>query len=171
MVAAVARKVVKNRPKNGKPHKPKLDPVAQELRRIYRTSGNRIRPPDVIAAARSPSSVLHGHFTWDDSKAAEEFRLIQARRLIATVRITIPSSSAKPVIVIRAYHALRSEQSGYRHMKDIVDAPDLLESLVAQFASDLERLTERYQAIRSTADARRVFDVIEEFCGKQKEAA
>lgn len=165
MVAAVARKI---KAKNGKPHKVAMDPVAHELRRIYRASGNRIQPPDVVEAARSPDSVLHKHFTWDDSEAAEEFRLIQARHLIATVKITVPSSSTRPR-VIRAYHALRSEQSGYRHMKDIVNAPDLLESLVSQFASDLERVSERYQAIRSTAETRRVFEVIEEFCGKVKE--
>jgi hypothetical protein len=163
MATAVVRK---------KKTKTAIDPVARELRRIYRAHGNRMHPPHVINAARDPDSPLHKFFLWDNTKAAEEFRLIQARQLIATVRITIPDSAVGER-TIRAYHSLRSEQSGYRHMEDIVDAPDLLESLVSQFASDLERITDRYDAIRSTAKSRRVFEVIEEFVGasKQKEPA
>ena len=145
--------------------KTKIDVVAKELRQIYKRNGNRIYPPDVVEAARSPDSPLHKHFTWDDTKAAQEFRLIQARQLIATVRIIIPSTNGT-TNTVRAYHALRSDENGYRRTDDIIRTPELLNSLVAQLSNDLERVTERYNAIRHLEQTQHLFQVIEEFCKK-----
>jgi hypothetical protein len=149
---------------------PKFDTVARELRGLYRKNGNRLHPEDVVNAARDPESVLHSHFTWDDSKAADEYRLFQARRLIATVKIVVPASGGNSVTV-RAYHALRSERKGYRHTKDIVTTKELRDSLLSQLVSDLERIKDTYEAMRKMAETRKLFDVIEEFCGNHKERA
>lgn len=43
------------------------------------------RPHLVVEAARDPQSPLHGVFTWDDAKAAESFRVLQARALVRAV--------------------------------------------------------------------------------------
>lgn len=148
----------------------KIDSVAAELRRIYRANGNRLYPPHVIKAAEDPDNVLHSHFVWDDSKAANEYRLIQARHLISRVKIVTPASSTENRKV-RAYHALRSDQSGYRHLRDCMSSPEIMAALVEQFAGDLDRLRERYESIKDTARARKVFAVIEEFVSGSKEAA
>lgn len=39
-------------------------------------------PSNVVRAAQNPTSVLHHLFEWDDVKAARQWRLEQARRLI-----------------------------------------------------------------------------------------
>jgi hypothetical protein len=44
-----------------------------------------LQPFDVVEAARDPGSPLHDSFEWNDSVAAERYRLEQARRLIRTV--------------------------------------------------------------------------------------
>lgn len=147
----------------------KIDAVAREMRRLYRENGGVLHPPVVVDAAKDPSSALHKFFTWDDTEAAEQYRLQQARQLIARVHVVIPASRGGTTNV-RAYHALRSEQSGYRHTRDIMAGPELRESLLSQFASDLERLTERYDCLRSVARAKTLFVAIEEFCGKRKDA-
>ena len=144
----------------------KIDNVAKELREIARQNGSRLHPPDVVNAARDPDSVLHSHFTWDDTEAAEQHRLWQARQLIATVRIVIPNG-ANETQTVRAYHALRSDDNGYRRTDEIVRTPELMDSLIAQFARDLERVTDRYDAIREAERTKKLFVVIEEFCGKQ----
>lgn len=149
---------------------PKFDSVARELRSIYQKNGRRLHPEAVVEAARDPESVLHSHFTWDDTEAADQFRLLQARKLIATVRITIPSRGDERVVV-RAYHALRAERKGYRHTKDIVASKDLRNALLSQLAADLERIKTTYESMRDLSAAKKVFDVIEEFIGQQKEMA
>lgn len=146
----------------------KFDKVAKELRRLYRESGNRLHPPEIVEVASDPESVLHPCFNWDDTEAAVAYRLIQARQLIASVKIVIPSSRGGTTKV-RAYHALRSERNGYRHSRDIMAGPELRESLLSQLANDLERVSERYECLRKLAHAKTLFTVIEEFVGKQKE--
>lgn len=65
-----------------------LDKVAEALRALEKDAG-RLIPADVVDAARRPDSPLHSHFEWDDSAAAEKFRLDQARALIRTVKIEV----------------------------------------------------------------------------------
>ena len=148
---------------------PKFNKVTAELQRIYKKNG-RLHPPDVVAAARSKSSPLHSRFIWDNNEAADKYRIWQARQLIAEVWVTIPSTKGESVTV-RAYNALRSDKNGYRHTRDIMAGPELKASLLSQMAEDLERVTERYETLRTVAAARKVFEVIEEFTGKRKSEA
>lgn len=63
----------------------------------------RIRPKDVVDAARDPTSPLHAHFDWQDSVAGEKWRLEQARELIrwvvVRVRVTKDRMIGVPVYV------------------------------------------------------------------------
>lgn len=77
--------------------------VAATLLEIERAYG-QITPTDVVDAARDPASPLHGHFEWDDSAAAEEWRLAQARTLIASVRVKLHSVPERPPL--RAFVAI-----------------------------------------------------------------
>lgn len=48
-------------------------------------AGKALTPPTVVEAARNPASPLHGLFEWDDGRAAAQYRLEQARRIIKTI--------------------------------------------------------------------------------------
>lgn len=65
--------------------------VASELRKIEQEY-SVITPAIVVEKAATPKSPLHGYFEWDNSTAAEQYRLWQARQLIAKVYI-VPSDS------------------------------------------------------------------------------
>lgn len=65
----------------------KMDAVVEALRQLERNG--KIDPHDVIDEARDPDSVLHSHFEWDDTKAAEAYRMDQARTLIRSVRFEV----------------------------------------------------------------------------------
>lgn len=146
----------------------KPNTVTSELHRIYKKNG-RLHPPDVVAAARNPDNPLHSRFTWDDTAAADAYRIWQARQLIAEVWVTIPNSKGG-TYTVRAYNALRSDGTGYRHTRDIMAGSELKAALMAQMAEDLERVTERYEALRSVASARKVFEVVDEYVGSRKES-
>jgi hypothetical protein len=57
------------------------------LKALNNTLG-KLRPIDVVKAAQDPKSILHDCFEWDDTKAAEQWRLRQAALLIREVSIT-----------------------------------------------------------------------------------
>ena len=61
----------------------------EALMKIAERDGGKITPAAVIAEARNPKSVLHGAFTWDDTKAARKWRIFEAQNLIRRCRVTI----------------------------------------------------------------------------------
>lgn len=66
-----------------------LDPsaVGTALEQIRTTHAGHLLPEDVVTEAADDKSPLHAAFTWDDAKAAHEFRLREARFLIRNVLV------------------------------------------------------------------------------------
>src|SRR5947207_42729 len=92
----------------------------QELELIRSKNKGLLRPHDVVKFARDPKTDLHSHFTWDDSKAAAEYRLEQARRIIRVAVVIEPNTSK----LTRAYVSLtgeRDREGGYRAIAEILD--------------------------------------------------
>jgi len=58
--------------------------VEERLRELYKEHDG-LSPDIVLADAKSPKSLLHGEFEWDDKKASHEYRVEQARQLIRNV--------------------------------------------------------------------------------------
>jgi hypothetical protein len=66
--------------------------ISQEKSEFVRSladANGHIEPADVIEAARSPKSPIHGDFEWDESIAAQAYLFEQARRLIRLVKIEV----------------------------------------------------------------------------------
>ncbi len=57
------------------------------LDEIASANGGHLVPDAVVEAARDPSHPFHDTFLWDDSRAAQAYRLDQARELIRSVRV------------------------------------------------------------------------------------
>lgn len=69
-----------------------IDPTAaiQEIERIENLYGS-LTPENVLDASRDESALLHCLFQWDDSKAAHQFRLQQARNIINNIEVKVIS--------------------------------------------------------------------------------
>ena len=95
----------------------KAEPFAEErklLEKIANKNGGLLMVDDVLDEARNPKSILHKHFQWDDDKAAEAYRKMQARQLIQKCVVTIEKA---PDVPIRAFVSLTTDQyegGGYR---------------------------------------------------------
>lgn len=61
--------------------------VATHLEKIANKNAGDLRPEAVVEAARTKRSPLHEFFEWDDSTAAHEYRLDQARHLIRSIEV------------------------------------------------------------------------------------
>jgi hypothetical protein len=72
----------------GSQHKIEPEVAATEISRLVEEHGQRLDASDVVSAATSPVNPLHPEFEWDDSTAANEHRLMQARNLMNAVQVT-----------------------------------------------------------------------------------
>lgn len=70
----------------------KKEIIAGRLTWLARKSG-RLTPELVVRDAEDARSPLHSQFEWDDSKAAEQYRLEQARDLIRSVELKVTTTN------------------------------------------------------------------------------
>jgi hypothetical protein len=78
-----------------------------------------LRAEAVVDFARNPKSELHKHFEWDDSAAAEAYRLGQARQIIR-VQVTLLDPGDGQETSVRAYVSLSPPPQGYRETADLL---------------------------------------------------
>jgi hypothetical protein len=88
--------------------------IREELESIRRANpANELEPEGLIAFARNPNTALHSRLEWDDSRAAHQYRLVQARGII---RAYCTVSSSEPSKEVRVYVSLsdnRGQDGGY----------------------------------------------------------
>jgi hypothetical protein len=82
---------------------------------------------------------LHRHFQWDDTKAAESYRKMQARQLIQKCVVTIDKA---PDVQVRAFVSLATDQiagGGYRMTADVLSDDDLKAQLLHEMLVTLTK--------------------------------
>jgi len=99
--------------------------------RIAEIDDGKLSPESVVRDAKKRSSPLHKFFEWDDSKAAHEHRIYQARELIRS--ITVFSSSTEIEIKAPKYvHDPRVEGQGYIELAKVRNDRDHAHEVMLQ---------------------------------------
>jgi len=62
--------------------------IDQELERIYKKKGV-VTPEAVLAEAAKATSPIHGYFEWDDVKAGQKYRMVQAYSMILASKFIV----------------------------------------------------------------------------------
>jgi hypothetical protein len=90
----------------------RVDPSAagQELQRIQNVYGS-ITPEILVGEAKKRKSPLHNIFEWDDTKAAANYRLQQARILLNNIRVTVVTDGESKEISV---YEVTSVKEGYK---------------------------------------------------------
>lgn len=119
------------------------DVAGNELARINAERGG-VTPALVVDEARPNDAPLHPAFTWDNAKAAELYRLDEARNLIRAVHIQEDDGTDKGSAFVRV--DVVDQPGVYLPVAQVVADPDLFASAVRALVDKLE------QAKRSLID-------------------
>jgi len=123
------------------------------LEKLAKQSGGMLLVDTVLDAARDPRCILHKHFQWDDTKAAEAFRKMQARQLIQKCVVTIEKA---PDVQIRAFVSMAADKvtgGGYRMMVDVLSDDDLKGQLLHEMQVTLTKWKKQMHLLdRDTAE-------------------
>ena len=95
---------------------PDLAIVAQELGKLETTQGV-LTAKAVLKVAQDRDNPLHEYFEWDDTEAAEKYRLSQAENLIRRVKIEVTIDETK-VRVVR-YVSVQPPAGEYRVVRKL----------------------------------------------------
>lgn len=121
--------------------------VLEELRSLQRRGV--LQPKSVVEAARDKTSPLHDHFTWNNTEAAEQFRILEARKLIAVhVELLPGASEPSPVFV-----SLRNDRrkGGYRAMVDVLSDAEMRSQLLDEALEELAYFKAKYKSLSELA--------------------
>jgi len=129
----------------------KLPAIIAELRALAAANGGLLLPEAVVAAAQDPDNIMHSRFTWDDTEAAQAYRLWQARQLIKTVVEVVPGVKT-PVEVFVSLSADRTDRKGYRIAVEVVKAEHLRELLLRDALAELSVFERKYARLQELAE-------------------
>lgn len=118
--------------------------ITSELQRLLSRDGI-LKPEAVVAAAENPKSALHSWFTWDDTKAAHEYRLEEARRLIRVQVVTLPHTET----VTRAFVSLPRDRrsGGYRPMVSVISDEEMRAEMLEDALDDAKAWRAKYATL------------------------
>lgn len=128
------------------------DKLKLELEEIRAAHDGILHTEDIVEYARNPESALHGCFTWDDTKAAAEYRKWQARQVVQTVYVKVEDDGrSKEAPTYVSLTEDRQGRGGYRLMVDVLSDDELRGKLLKQALAEFDTWKQKYKQIKDLA--------------------
>lgn len=137
---------------------PKQEAMA-ELERLVDQHGGTVTPQLVIATAAKKKNPLHEYFEWDDTEAAHQYRLEQARKLIRVWVCVLPQKPRRPVRMMVSLTDDRGKE-GYRRLVDVMGDTELREKLIEEAKRDMAYFRRKYALLSELAEVFEAMDKV-----------
>jgi hypothetical protein len=117
--------------------------IVRELELIRRADpAGVLKPEAIIDFARDPTTELHRHFTWNDSEAAQAYRLVQARQILR-VQVTLLDPGDGTEQSVRAFVSLIPKE-GYTETVDILSTKRGRRQLILKILERMSAIAQSY---------------------------
>ncbi len=126
--------------------------VTSEIRRIARRHNGMVRPKDVVKSAEPESSPLHRYFDWDDSEAAYNWRLHQARNLLRVVVEYPEGEKDRAIRVVTSLTPDRMAGNGYRVTTEVMSDEGHRRQMLADALAELRTFERKYRELKELAE-------------------
>lgn len=128
--------------------------IVRELERIAADHDGILQPETVVNTARDPKSPLHGWFQWDDSEAAKQWRLQQARQLIR-VAVTYEQVAPDKRIAHRVFVSVSTDRQedggGYRLTSAVLNNEELRRQMLIDARAEMQTFRNKYATLSELA--------------------
>lgn len=133
--------------------------VAGEYLSELEKKNNGLKPADVVEASMDENSVLHECFEWDNDKAADQYRIDQARDIIRHIVVTKSESNETHV---RAFFSITTENEKkhkYLSLQAISENEDYKKQTIDRALRELVSFKQKYADLKDELGL--VFNAIE----------
>ena len=131
-----------------------------------------ITPRIVLNDARDEKAVLHPCFEWDDSKAAEAYRLNQASLMIRALVVTVEKTETPTPT--RAYvnvSSMDEKQGRFISVQTALSDEELRAAVLTRAVMELSQFRRKYEDLQELADVFAAVDKVVKRTRRRKEAA
>ena len=125
--------------------------VANEMYNIGQINGNdEFTPQELVNYARNnPNSELYKCFEWNDTIAAEKYRIRQAGDVIRFLRITIPTEEGNlQKTKIRLFVNTNNYDNSYKATEIVFQNKTEYDKLLAEANAELQAFKQKYKGIK-----------------------
>lgn len=143
----------------------KGDPQAVGTRLVELREKGQLSASSVVEEARPNQSLLHSYFEWNNSKAAEQYRLTQARQLIAAV-VVVEAGDEEDLLPVRAFVKLAGEES-YEKIDVVLSSPDMRKRALKEVQRSIASLKEKLRGFNEFAELVLGLEEVEGLARKQ----
>ena len=116
--------------------------VADEISSI----GLSVKPEEIVDKARDESTELHKCFEWDDTKAAEKYRVYQARQIVCHLIVREVNDEPQKREVRFFYKT--DNQEGYKPASYIMRNEDEYHKLLDRALTELKAFQRKYSTLK-----------------------
>lgn len=137
--------------------------VGKEFEKIEKQYGS-LTNVNVLDSAKSEESPIHNLFEWDDSVAANKYRLNQATVLICNLACEVETKEEKK-LVVRAYHDISESttRGTFVNVEAAFKNVDSREIVLKRALNELVAFKTKYENLQELTS---VFDVIDDLLEK-----
>ncbi len=123
--------------------------------------GDEVTPQQIVSRAKDPDTELHKCFEWDNNKAADSYRLFQARKVLGNI-IVLTMDTKKPKADPIQFRVLMKNEtgqgSGYKQTLVMVKNEDEYQKLLEQAKRELRAFKTKYSCLVELSE---IFALIE----------
>ena len=116
--------------------------VADEISSI----GLSVKPEEIVDKARDENTELHKCFEWDDTKAAEKYRVYQARQIVC--HLIVKEVDDEPQKQEVRFFYKTDSQEGYKPTSYIMRNKDEYHKLLDRALTELKAFQRKYSTLK-----------------------
>lgn len=123
---------------------------AQLVKEEIESIGEAVTPKQMVYFAReNPESELHKCYTWDDTVAAEKWRIQESRNILCKLVIQTVDDEKKPEpTTFRVYYQTGLDDEGYKPLTLILERPDERQALINKAYREAQVFAEKYRTLK-----------------------
>lgn len=128
----------------------------------HRLGRDIITAKELLDESRDPNAPLHSCFEWDDSIAAEKYRLEQARKLIASVEIRYVDDYQKQTTPVRCFVNVQSvapkREGLFAYIEAVLQNPDYRKQMLSNALIELRNFQKKYSDLKELSGVNKAID-------------
>lgn len=138
----------------------KPDALMKELDRVRNKTG-ALTPSALVNESRPVKAVLHPEFTWADDKAAELWRMEEARNLLRVTQVVYETGPVEPqraVVLQTRSKDMEDVASEYAPVHEVLERQSTRDRLILDLLRDLQAFRRRFALVSELSHAVPVLD-------------
>lgn len=145
-------------------HKYAVNPndVGKLFEKIEKKNGKLTREL-VLEDARDESSIIHDCFEWNDTVAAENYRLTQATCLITNLDVVVETEEKKPVICRAFVNTSEGHKGAFVNINTAFQSQETKDLVMQRAIKELQAFERKYHDLKVFSN---LFEEIESLVNK-----